>query len=65
MWVITSSFFTMPFDSPMKQETKDFIVSKYDMKIDDPATEFYEMHLICSMQTIDITHYRFMSNSEA
>ena len=66
-WAIDGGLFAAPFDSPMKQITKDFMQSKYSMTIDDPATDFFGMHLVRnrSTRTIDISQPRFMSDCEA
>ena len=66
-WAIDGGLCATPFDSPMKQWTKDFMKSKYDMTTDDPATDFYGMLLvrIRSSRTIDISQPRFMSDCEA
>jgi hypothetical protein len=51
----------------MKHLTKDFMHEKYDTSDDDPASDFFGMHLTRnrSAGTMDITQPRFMSDCEA
>lgn len=57
IWTIDGGFLASLFDSPMKQEIKEFMKSEYDMTTDKPATDFFGMHLVKnrSTLTIDIT----------
>jgi hypothetical protein len=67
VWAIDGGLFATPFDSTMKKQTMDFMQTKYSMTIDDPASDFFGMHLVRdrSTRTFDITQPRFLDECEA